>query len=128
MWPLLAVIMAMARVETDSLSGIHWLAIVLAAVSGVIHLVLGVQFFPGIQPISFILAGLGFFGAIVLFLLDYRRRLLYLIGIPFTGLQVILYLWLNQRVNPAISPIEGIDKAAQLLLIVILVVLYRRGS
>ncbi|MDY6817027.1 MAG: hypothetical protein SVG88_00070 [Halobacteriales archaeon] len=120
--------MAMARVETDSLSGIHWLAIVLAAVSGVIHLVLGVQFFPGIQPISFILAGLGFFGAIVLFLLDYRRRLLYLIGIPFTGLQVILYLWLNQRVNPAISPIEGIDKAAQLLLIVILVVLYRRGS
>lgn len=118
----------MSSIKTESLTALHWLAIVLAAVSGAIHFVLGVQFFPGAQPVAFLLAGLGFFGAIVLFLLDYRRRQLYLVGIPFIALQVILWLWLNQRVQPAISPIEGIDKLSQVLLIATLVILYRREA
>lgn len=114
--------------ETESLTPLHWIAIALAAVTGVIHLVLGVMFFPGTQPIAFLLAGLGFFGAIVLFLRGYSRRLLYPAGIAFTALQIVLYLWINQRVDPAISPLEGIDKAVQVLLIVVLAVLYRRES
>jgi len=118
--------MSMA-IETESLTSMHWVAIVLAAITGGIHLTLGISFFPGLQPISFILAGLGFFGAIVLFLVNYRRRQLYLVGIPFTALQIVLYLWINQRVDPAITPLEAIDKVAQVLLIVILFVLYRRG-
>ena len=121
-------VMSLSRLETESLTALHWVAVALAVVSGVIHLVIGIQFFPGAQPIAFVLAGLGFFGAVVLFLLDYRRRLLYLVGIPFVVLQILLYLWLNYRVDPPISPIEGIDKAAQIVLIVLLVVLYRREA
>ena len=115
-------------IETESLTSMHWVAIVLAAITGAIHLGMGIMFFPGVQPISFILAGLGFFGAIVLVLINYRRRELYLLGIPFTALQIVLYLWINQRADPAISPLEAIDKVAQVLLIVILFVLYRRET
>lgn len=118
--------MELTRIETDSLTALHWVAIALAIVSGIIHLVLGVMFFPGGLPVAFLLAGLGFFGGVVLFLRNYRRQELYLVGIGFTALQVVLYLLINQRSDPAISPVEGIDKAAQLVLIVLLVVLYQR--
>lgn len=118
----------MTSLETESLTPLHWLAVVLAFVTGAIHFVLGIQFFPGAQPVAFLLAGLGFFGAMVLFLLDYRRRLLYIVGVPFVALQIVLWLWLNQRVQPAVSPIEVIDKGSQVLLIALLVVLYRRES
>ncbi|MFB6250688.1 MAG: hypothetical protein ABEI27_03200 [Halobellus sp.] len=117
-----------AAIETNDVTPLQWIAVGLAAITGVIHLVLGVQFFPGAQPVSFLLAGLGFFGGIVLFLRNYRRQQLYVGGAGFTLLQIVLYLWLNQRVQPAISPIEAIDKAAQILLIASLVVLYQRGQ
>lgn len=117
-----------ASLETESLTPLHWVAVVLAAITGIIHLVLGVMFFPGAQPVAFLLAGLGFFGGIVLFLRDYRRQQLYVVGVLFTALQIVLYLWLNYRVDPAISPIEAIDKAAQVLLIALLIFFYRRES
>ena len=120
-----------ATLETESLTPLHWLAIVLAVVSGAIHLVLGIQFFPGGQPIAFLLAGLGFFGAVVLFLLDYRRRLLYIVGVLFVALQIVLWLVLNQTLDPSllsVDPTEAIDKSAQVILIVLLVVLYGRES
>lgn len=120
--------MSLSRVETETLTPLHWAAVGLVLVTGVIHLALGIMFFPGLQPIAFILAGLGFFGAVGLFLLNYRRRLLYLAGIPYISMQIVLYLYLNQRVDPAITPIEGIDKAAQVLLIVIFGVLYLRET
>lgn len=120
--------MSASRLETASLTPLHWLAVALAIVTGVIHLALGVLFFPGAQPIAFLLAGLGFFGWVGLFLLDYRRRLLYLGGIPFVALQIVLWLLINQRPEPAISPVEAIDKAAQVILIVVLIVLYRREA
>lgn len=116
------------RLETETLTPLDWIAVVLALVTGVVHLALGIMFFPGAQPVAFLLAGIGFFAAVVLFLLNYRRRLLYLIGVPFVALQIVLYLWLNQRVDPAVSPLEGIDKAVQVVLLVILVVLYRRET
>lgn len=117
-----------APLETESLTPVHWLAIVLAVITGAIHLVLGIQFFPGAQPVAFLLAGLGFLGAVVLFLFDYRRRVLYVVGVPFVALQIGLWLWLNQRVQPAISPVEAIDKSAQVILIGLLIVLYRRET
>lgn len=117
-----------SRVQTASLTGLHWLAVLLALLSGVIHLVLGVMFFPEGLAIAFLLAGIAFLVAIGLFLVDYRRRLLYAIGVPFVLLQIILWLWINQRNQPEISPVEGIDKAGQVLLIVILIVLYRRST
>jgi len=119
-------------IQTESLTPLHWGAVALAAITGVIHLVLGVRFIsafgPRLQPILFVLAGLGFFGAIALFLVNYRRRQLYIAGVGFTALQIVLWLWLNQRVQPALSPIEIIDKTAQVLLIAALLVLFRGGE
>lgn len=117
-----------AAIKTETLGPMHWIAVGLAALSGVIHLALGVQFFPGAQPIAFLLAGVGFFGGIILFLRDYRRQQLYVVGGLFTALQILLYLWLNVRVQPSVSPVEAIDKAAQVLLIILLIVFYRRES
>jgi len=119
--------------ETASLTRLHWLGIALAAITGAVHLALGVLFLDpaagvlapeNAQPLSFVLAGIAFFIAPLLVLVDYRRRLLYLVGIPFTGIQVVLYFVLNW---PNVFGPAGIgDKVVQAALIAVLVVLYRR--
>lgn len=114
--------------ETAGLTWPHWLAAALALVSGVIHLVLGVMFFPQGTAIAFLLAGVGFFGGLVLALLNYRRQLLYLVGVVFVAVQVVAFYFINYRNQPAFSLIEGIDKVAQVVLIVVLIVLYRREA
>ncbi len=110
----------------ESLSTRHWIAIGLAVVTAVVHLVLGVGFLPhwmGSVPLR-----------------DGRlspryhvgtRRLPPPTGVPprvaFTGGQVILWYALNRPDGlGAISAAEGVDKLAQLLLIAALIVLYRR--
>lgn len=117
-----------SRIQTASLTGLHWFAVVLALLSGVVHLALGVMFLPQGTAVAFILAGIAFLVAIGLFLVDYRRRLIYAVGVPFVLLQIILWYWINQRNMPEISPVEAIDKVAQVVLIVVLVVLYRRSG
>ena len=108
---------------------IHWGAIGLVVVTGLVHLVLGIGFLPHWMGVVFVLAALGFFGAIVLFWLDVHRRLLYLAGIPYTGVQIVLWYALNQPTTVGdLTPVEVIDKVAQVLLIVTLIVLYRRES
>lgn len=115
------------RFATASLTRLDWIAIVLALVTGAVHLLLGVGFLPGPLGVAFVLAAAGFFGAIVLVLLDYRRRLLYLLGIPYTGGQVVLWYALNRPTGVAdLSTAEAVDKTAQVLLIVVLVIRYRR--
>jgi hypothetical protein len=112
--------------ETESLTRLHWIGIVLALVTGVVHLYFGVLALDTLQGASFVLAGIAFFVAVLLLLLDFRRRLLYLVGVPFTGVQVVLYFVLNwpNVLNPG-----GIaDKVVQVALIAILIVLYRRES
>lgn len=123
-------------IRTETLGGLHWLAIVLAAVSGAIHLFLGVSaFFGSVIPlplgISFLLAGLGFFGAIALVLVGWRRKLVYLAGIPFTAIQILLWYQFNYagtgRAITGAGPIEIADKVAQVVLILVLVDLYLRA-
>lgn len=112
--------------ETESLTRLHWVGIVLAIITGVVHLYFGVLALDTVQGASFVLAGIAFFVAVLLLLLDFRRRLLYLVGIPFTGIQVVLYFLFNW---PDVLGPGGIgDKVVQVSLIVILVVLYRRES
>jgi hypothetical protein len=114
-----------SRLRTDSLTGLHWVGIALALLSGVIHLVLGIGGLPSPLGISFLLAAGGFFGAVVLVLLNYRRRLVYLVGVPFVAIQFVLYFVLNW---PDVwNPGGIIDKVAQAALIVVLLVLYRRS-
>ena len=113
-------------VETEGTTQLQYLGIGLAALTGLIHLALGVRFLPSPLAISFVLAGLGFFGGIALFWLDYRRRLLYLVGVAFTAVQVGAYFVLNWP--DVVSPLGLADKAIQVALIGVLVVLYGREN
>jgi len=124
--------------RTDSLGSLHWAGIALAVVSGVVHLFLGLvdPFSGGLIPlgqqVSFVLAGLGFFGAVALVLADLYRRTVYAVGIPFTAIQIVLWYYLNYVAGPKalsqIGPIEIVDKVAQVALVGVLVVLLRRGE
>ncbi|WP_440769251.1 DUF7475 family protein [Natronorubrum sp. DTA28] len=116
-----------SRSSLESVSTPHWVAIALALVTAVIHLILGVDFLPHWMGVAFLVATVGFALGIALVLLDYRRRLVYLLGIPFTAGQVILWYAANQPAGLGDLTVAGVvDKVAQLLLIVVLVVLYRR--
>jgi hypothetical protein len=109
--------------QLESLTQLHWIGIVLAAITGVIHLWLAVSFVPEAMGWSFLVAALGFLLGIVGVLTDYRRRLLYLLGIPFTAGQIPAWYVVNA---PDLSPLGIGDKIVQVALIVVLIVLYRR--
>lgn len=118
------------RFATESLGGLYWIGILAALVSGVIHLYLGVSFFPSGMGISFLLAGLGFLGAIALIVIDYRRRLVVTIGIPYVIAQIVLWYVLNfavgEKAFPAdVGTIGWIDKITQVVLLVVLVLILR---
>lgn len=112
--------MSNTSIETESLTTLHWIGIALAAVTGVVHLGIGVAF----ADLLLGLAGVGFFGAIALLLLNVRRKLLYLVGIPYTGSQIVLYFVFNWP--DVLSPIGIGDKVVQVVLVTVLVALYRR--
>lgn len=116
--------------DAESLSGLAYVGIIAAVISAIIHLLLGVRLIGSSLGISFILAGVGFLGAIVLVLFNYRRRTVYAVGIPFTAIQLVLWYYLNFAVGgkafPAgIGTFGAIDKIAQVVLIGVLVVLLR---
>lgn len=116
--------------QTESLTGVHWVGVVAALVSAGIHLLLGVRFLPAGLGIGFVLAGLGFLGAVVLVLGDYRRRTVYLAGVPFVLVQIGLWYYLNFAVGPKQFPADVgalgiVDKLAQLVLLAALVQLLR---
>lgn len=110
-----------------STSTLDYGAIVLVVITGAIHLYEGIEHW-GEEAIAiwFVLAGVGFAGAIVLFWLGFDQRLLYLIGIVYTAIQVIAYLAINW---PDIFFALGVfDKIIQLVLIGTLAVLYQRTA
>lgn len=116
--------------DVASLNGLHWVGIVAALVSAAVHLLLGVRMLPSGMGLSFVLAGLGFLGAIALLLLDYRRRTVYAVGIPFTLVQIVLWYYVNfvslgKSFPGDIGTLGAVDKAAQLVLLAVLVVLLR---
>ena len=109
------------HLETESLGTLHWVAIGLALLTGLIHVYAGA--IEGRPPVT--LAGMGFFGAIGLFLFDYRRRQLYLVGIVYTLVQIPL--WYVVKAGEY-TPIGYLDKTIQGVLIVLLAVLYWNES
>jgi hypothetical protein len=113
--------------RTESLGPTHWVGVVAALVSGAVHLYLGVAFLPSGLGVSFLLAGAGFVGAVVL--VDYRRRLVYAVGVPFTLVQIVLWYVLNFGSGGfpgEVSTLGAVDKVAQVALLASLVVLLRR--
>ena len=114
-----------ATAEPTSTTRLHYLAAGLAVVTGAVHLLLGLSNLGGSLGPPFVLAGLGFFGGVALFVWGVRRRLLYALGIPFTAVQFVLYFVFNWP--NVTSPLGLADKAVQLALMAVLFVLYRRG-
>lgn len=117
-------------VQTQSLSGLHWIGILAALVTAGIHLLLGIRMVPSGMGISFLLAGLGFLGAIVLILIASHRRAVYAVGIPFILSQIVLWFVINFANGPKSFPADigtlgTIDKIAQLVLLGVIIQLLR---
>mgnify|MGYP000504203494 CR=1 FL=1 len=108
-----------SRPGSASLSAWHWLAVALVVLTGAIHVYSGLL--EGRIPVA--LAGVGFFGALVLFLLDYRRPLLYLVGIAYTAVQ--FPLWYVAKAGE-FTTLGYVDKTIQAALILVLAWLYWR--
>jgi hypothetical protein len=106
--------------ETDSLGTFHWLALILVLLTGAIHVYAGVS--EGRIPVA--LAGVGFLGAAALFLLNYRRSLLYPLGVLYTAVQGPL--WVVVKAGEY-TTLGYVDKAIQGVLIVILIYLIWTG-
>ena len=114
--------------RTD-LSCLHYFGILLATVSAAIHFQLG--YIIGLTPlgVSFIFAGTGFLAGSAAVIYDYRPETVYLLGIPFTAGQIVLWWVLNSITFSGLVAgglsVELIDKISQVLLIFVLAVLYR---
>ncbi|WP_290818538.1 hypothetical protein [Halovivax sp.] len=113
------------RLETATLTPLHWVGVVAALVTAGVHFGLGVRNPTGTFGLAFLFATVGFLVGIAAVLLAYRRRLVYLLGVPFTAGQLVLWYAFN-RPFPPISTIEVVDKVAQAVLVAVLVILYRR--
>ncbi len=105
------------RFETETISGVGWLAIALVLFTGVLHVYAGVV--EGRIPVA--LAGVGFLAAIGLYVMDFRRRLLYLAGILYTAVQIPI--WYVVKAG-AYTPVGYVDKVIQVVLVVVLAYLY----
>ena len=77
----------------SALSGLQWLAVLLAAVTGAIHLYLywTEEFLP------FLFAGVVFFAAILGLLFHVYPMVLYALGIPFTAGQIVLWYGTQEK-------------------------------
>lgn len=106
------------RPETITIA--HWVAGLLAIGTGTVHVYL--WFSTGGVP--FLFAGLVFYGAVVAGLLNVYRRLLYVLGVPFTAGQILIWVAADM---PNLS-LGLADKAVQVTLIVLLVWLYRKET
>lgn len=106
-----------SSLETGSIPTLAWVALGLVVVTGVLHIYAGVV--EGRIPVA--LAGVGFLGAIALYLVDYRRPLLYLVGIVYTVVQIPL--WYVVKAGEY-TTLGYVDKLVQVVLVALLVYLY----
>jgi len=112
------------------LGPLHYAGVLLAVVTGLIHLRLGVGFAPSPLGLSFLFAGVVFLAAGAAVVANYRRGLLYRLGIPFTAGQIVLWYYLNfaagTKAFPAdVGTLGAVDKVAQVALLVVLALLLR---
>lgn len=117
-------------VDSDGLGPLHYAGMVAAIVTGIVHLRLGIGFAPSGLGLSFLFAGVVFVLAVFAVAANYRRRLVYQLGIPFTVGQIVLWYLLNfaggDKTFPAdVGTLGAIDKVAQLLLVIVLGLLLR---
>jgi len=117
------------KVFDQDLNKFHYAIVVLASVSGFIHVYLGFQ--AGLDSLySFLMvaAGLGFAAGILMILKGFKNSKLYLTGVLFTSTQIVLWLnWSRPDLSLIIRGepfIHALDKFVQSALIIILLYLY----
>lgn len=106
--------------KPETVSDLGWVVVGLVFLTGVFHVYAGLV--EGRIPVT--LAGVGFLGAIVLYLMDYRRRLLYAVGILYTAVQ--FPLWYVAKVGE-FTTLGLVDKTVQLVIIALLAYLLWRS-
>ena len=107
---------SLIRIDVESLTPYHWLVVGLAVLSGAIHLYL----YTTEDYMPFLLAGLGFLGAVVLLVvLPNFRRYLSPVGILFVLAQIAGYFAIGTAFATPLW-LDAIDKIAQVALVVIL--------
>lgn len=114
------------RLERDAMGSLDWVGVALAVLLGIAYLPLAIGELPNAVGISFLLAGLGYFGAVVLVLAGYRRGQVYGIGIGYNLVLIALYLLIQQPSVSDLAGFAGAVKAAQALFAVLLVALLVR--
>lgn len=107
----------------DTVTPLHWAGVLLAAISGLLHLAFAPGLLPGGLGVGFVVAGVGFLVGGAAVLANYRRTQLYLLGIPFTLGQIVLWYLVNA---PNFSTFGLVDKTAQILFVAVVAVLYSR--
>jgi hypothetical protein len=100
-----------------------WIGVILAVLLGIAYLPIALGEIPSVIGIAFLLAGLGYFGAIVLVLAGYRRRQVYTVGIGYNALLIVLYFLINQPSLSELIGLGGAVKVAQILFAALLAVL-----
>lgn len=135
--------MAHARASSDSTLAIerfeaaHWAAAVFAAITGIVHLYLGVILlgsgatarFGGVSlgigfNTLFLIGGVGYFVGLGVFLTRYWRRAFYLLAAAYPGLMIIWWLANGTPLFTVGAP----DKVIQLLLVITALYLYRQEA
>ena len=93
-----------ATLGTNPRGNLARIAIALAALTGLIHVYVGITR----GRVSLLLAGLGFFGGIGVFLAGYWPGLIFLAGIGYVLLQIVL--WLVFQAEISYAPIQTLSE------------------
>lgn len=114
--------------DVEGLTPVHYSGVLAAFISGSIHFYLAPAIGLNALGVSFLFAAVGFYLGSIAVLYDYRRKLVYLLGVPFTAAQIVIWYYMNRiplevflRGEPFL---DFVDKIAQIILIIILVYLY----
>ncbi|PSP43984.1 hypothetical protein BRC68_04420 [Halobacteriales archaeon QH_6_64_20] len=89
---------------------LDWAGVALAVLLGIAYFPIALGEIPSVIGIAFLLAGLGYFGAIVLVLAGYRRSRVYAVGIAYNLLLIALYFVIQQ---PSLSELAGFGGAVK---------------
>lgn len=103
----------------QSLTPLYLIGIILAAITGAVHLWLGIEK----SSLALFVAGIGFAVGIIAVIADVRRETVVKLGIPFTATQTIYYLATHYE---QITWVSATDKIVQIVLITVLILIDRR--
>ena len=118
-------------------TSVGYVAVVLAAVTGLVHLILapGVLGFSQTLGILFALNGLGYLGGIVLYFSQYWRRELFLVAAGYALVTIVAFFaWGGLEglsafyVQGELNPMAVVAKSAEALLVIAALSLYRASE